>query len=105
EYDEVVIYPAKHFVMPEEKVNNALYTIEVELEERLKELQAQGKLLETQRLKARTKYDLELHREVGYCKGIENYSRHLAGRKAGEPPATLLDYFPKDFLCIVDESH
>jgi excinuclease ABC subunit B len=106
EYDEYVIYPAKHFVMPEEKVNEALYTIELELEERLKELNAQGKLLEAQRLKARTKYDLELLREVGHCKGIENYSRHLSGRKAGEPPATLLDYFPKgDFLVIVDESH
>jgi excinuclease ABC subunit B len=105
EYDDFVIYPAKHFVMPEDKVNAALYTIEVELEERLKELQGQGKLLEAQRLKARTKYDLELLREVGHCKGIENYSRHLSGRKPGEPPATLLDYFPKDFLCIVDESH
>jgi excinuclease ABC subunit B len=106
EYDDFVIYPAKHFVMPEEKVNHALYTIEIELEERLKELTAQGKLLEAQRLKARTKYDLELLREVGTCKGIENYSRHLSGRKAGEPPATLLDYFPKgDWLCIVDESH
>jgi excinuclease ABC subunit B len=105
EYDEFVIYPAKHFVMPEEKINRALYSIEVELEERLKELQAQGKLLEAQRLKARTKYDLELLREVGYCKGIENYSRHLSGRRPGEPPATLLDYFPKDFLCVVDESH
>ncbi|HEX7896550.1 MAG TPA: excinuclease ABC subunit UvrB [Planctomycetota bacterium] len=105
EYDDFVIYPAKHFVMPEEKINNALYTIELELEERLKELTGQGKLLEAQRLKARTKYDLELLREVGTCKGIENYSRHLAGRKAGEPPATLFDYFPKDFLCVVDESH
>jgi excinuclease ABC subunit B len=105
EYDDFVIYPAKHFVMPEDKVNEALYTIEMELEERLKELQAQGKLLEVQRLKARTKYDLELLREIGHCKGIENYSRHLSGRKPGEPPATLLDYFPKDFLCIVDESH
>jgi excinuclease ABC subunit B len=105
EYDEFVIYPAKHFVMPEEKVNQALYTIELELEERHKELLGQGKLLEAQRLKARTKYDLELLREVGTCKGIENYSRHLSGRKPGEPPATLLDYFPKDFLCVVDESH
>jgi excinuclease ABC subunit B len=106
EYDDFVIYPAKHFVMPEEKINNALYTIELELEERLKELQGQGKLLEAQRLKARTKYDLELLREVGYCKGIENYSRHLSGRKPGQPPYTLLDYFPKDdFLCIVDECH
>jgi excinuclease ABC subunit B len=105
EAEAFTIYPAKHFVMPEEKINRALYTIELELEERLKELQAQGKLLEAQRLKARTKYDLELLREVGYCKGIENYSRHLSGRRPGEPPATLLDYFPKDFLCIVDESH
>ena len=105
EYDDFVIYPAKHFVMPEEKINNALYTIEIELEERLKELQGQGKLLEAQRLKARTKYDLELLREVGTCKGIENYSRHLSGRQPGQPPATLLDYFPKDFLCVVDESH
>jgi excinuclease ABC subunit B len=104
-YDDFVIYPAKHFVMPEEKVNQALYTIEMELEERLKELTEKGKLLEAQRLKARTKYDLELLREIGHCKGIENYSRHLSGRKPGEPPATLLDYFPKDFLCIVDESH
>ncbi len=105
EYDDYVIYPAKHFVMPEEKINQALYTIELELEARLKELHGQGKLLEAQRLKARTKYDLELLREVGTCKGIENYSRHLSGRKPGEPPATLLDYFPKDFLCVVDESH
>ncbi|HXG62366.1 MAG TPA: excinuclease ABC subunit UvrB [Planctomycetota bacterium] len=105
EYEAFTIYPAKHFVMPEEKINRALYTIELELEERLRELQAQGKLLEAQRLKARTKYDLELLREVGYCKGIENYSRHLSGRRPGEPPATLLDYFPRDFLCIVDESH
>ncbi len=106
ELDEFAIYPAKHFVMPEDKVNNALYTIELELEARLRELRGQGKLLEEQRLKARTKYDLELLREIGYCKGIENYSRHLSGRKPGEPPATLLDYFPKgDWLCIVDESH
>ncbi|HZE95422.1 MAG TPA: excinuclease ABC subunit UvrB [Planctomycetota bacterium] len=104
-YDNFVIYPAKHFVMPEDKVNQALYTIEMELEERLKVLTDTGKLLEAQRLKARTKYDLELLREIGHCKGIENYSRHLSGRKPGEPPATLLDYFPKDFLCIVDESH
>ncbi len=106
ECGEFIVYPAKHFVMPEEKVNNALYTIELELEERLKELHAKGRLLEEQRLKARTKYDLELLREIGYCKGIENYSRHLSGRKPGEPPATLLDYFPPgDFLCFVDESH
>jgi excinuclease ABC subunit B len=106
EHEEFVIYPAKHFVMPEDKVNQALYTIELELEARLKELHAAGKLLEEQRLKARTKYDLELLREIGHCKGIENYSRHLSGRRPGEPPATLLDYYPEgDWLCIVDESH
>jgi excinuclease ABC subunit B len=106
EHEEFVIYPAKHFVMPEDKVNQALYTIELELEARLQELHAAGKLLEEQRLKARTKYDLELLREIGHCKGIENYSRHLSGRRPGEPPATLLDYYPEgDWLCIVDESH
>ncbi len=104
--DRFVIYPAKHFVLPEDKINNALYTIELELGERLKELHAGGKLIEEQRLKARTKYDLEMLREIGYCKGIENYSRHLSGRRPGEPPATLLDYFPAGgWLCIVDESH
>ncbi len=106
EMEEFVVYPAKHFVLPEEKVNEALYTIELELEARLKELREQGKQLEAHRLQARTRYDLELLREIGYCKGIENYSRHLSGRKPGEPPATLLDYFAEgEFLCIVDESH
>jgi len=106
EHEEYVLYPAKHFVLPEDKVNRALQTIEQELEERLRELHRQGKLLEEQRLRARTNYDLELLREIGYCKGIENYSRHLSGRAPGEPPATLLDYYPKDgWLCIVDESH
>jgi len=102
---EMTIYPAKHFVMPEEKIEAALRGIEEELEERLKWFKGQGKLLEAQRLEARTRYDLELLREIGYCKGIENYSRHLAGRKAGQRPAVLIDYFPKDFLCLVDESH
>jgi excinuclease ABC subunit B len=102
---EMTIYPAKHFVMPEEKIEAALRSIEEELEERLKWFKGQGKLLEAQRLEARTRYDLELLREIGYCKGIENYSRHLSGRKAGQRPAVLIDYFPKDFLCLVDESH
>jgi excinuclease ABC subunit B len=102
---EIAIYPAKHFVMPEEKIEAALNSIETELNERLVYFREQGKLLEAQRLEARTRYDLELLREVGYCKGIENYSRHLAGRKPGQRPAVLLDYFPKDFLCVVDESH
>ncbi len=105
EHPEFVIYPAKHFVMPDEKIHRALRGIEDELAESVAGFRARGKLLEAQRLEARTKYDLELLREIGYCKGIENYSRHLSGRKAGEPPFTLLDYFPKDFLCIVDESH
>jgi excinuclease ABC subunit B len=102
---EIAIYPAKHFVMPEEKIESALRGIEIELEERLTYFKERGKLLEAQRLEARTRYDLELMREVGYCKGIENYSRHLSGRKPGQRPAVLLDYFPKDFLCLVDESH
>ncbi|HTF58192.1 MAG TPA: excinuclease ABC subunit UvrB [Planctomycetota bacterium] len=102
---EMTIYPAKHFVMPEEKIDAALRGIEEELEERLAWFKGQGKLLEAQRLEARTRYDLELLREIGYCKGIENYSRHLSGRRAGQRPAVLLDYFPKDFLCLVDESH
>src|SRR5262245_32501022 len=102
---EIAIYPAKHFVMPEEKIESALDGIDVELEERLLYFKERGKLLEAQRLEARTRYDLELLREVGYCKGIENYSRHLSGRRAGQRPAVLLDYFPKDFLCVVDESH
>src|SRR5688572_8449444 len=102
---EIAIYPAKHFVMPEEKIESALNGIETELNERLAYFREKGKLLEAQRLEARTRYDLELLREVGYCKGIENYSRHLSGRRPGQRPAVLLDYFPKDFLCLVDESH
>jgi excinuclease ABC subunit B len=102
---QTVIYPAKHFVLPENRVEGACLSIEQELAERLAELRRQGKLLEAQRLEARTKYDLEMLREVGYCSGIENYSRHLSGRKAGERPYCLLDYFPEDFLLFVDESH
>jgi excinuclease ABC subunit B len=99
------IYPAKHFVTEAEMLTAALTAIEAELEERLAELRAQDKLLEAQRLEQRTNYDLEMMREIGYCSGIENYSRHLSRRQAGEPPWTLLDYFPEDYLLIIDESH
>ncbi|MFS8542934.1 MAG: excinuclease ABC subunit UvrB [Limnochordales bacterium] len=105
ELEEVRIYPATHFITPEEKMKRAIASIEAELEERLAWLKGQGKLLEAQRLEQRTRYDLEMLREVGYCQAIENYSRHLDGRAPGEPPATLLDYFPRDFLVIIDESH
>jgi len=101
----IQIFPAKHFITPQEKLALALRDIEEELEQRLRELREQGKLLEAQRLEQRTRYDLEMLREVGYCAGIENYSRHLARRAPGEPPWTLLDYFPDDYLLIVDESH
>jgi len=100
-----VIYPAKHFVMPEERIEAAVKTIEAELDERLAEFRGEGKLLEAQRLEARTRYDLELMLEIGYCPGIENYSRHLAGRAPGERPFTLIDYFPRDMLLVIDESH
>ncbi len=99
------IYPARHFVTPDDRLEEACEAIEAELRERLYQLQDAGKLLEAQRLEQRTRYDLELLREVGYCNGVENYSRHLAGRTAGEPPECLIDYFPKDWLLIVDESH
>jgi excinuclease ABC subunit B len=102
---ETFIYPAKHYVMPEDRIGPACISIEEELASRLKELRQQGKLLEAQRLEARTKYDLEMLREVGYCAGIENYSRHLSGRGPGERPYCLLDYFPDDHLMFVDESH
>ena len=105
ELEEVQIFPAKHFVTPEEKREQALADIETELEERLAELQAQEKLLEAQRLEQRTRYDMEMIREVGYCGGIENYSRHLQQRPAGSPPWTLMDYFPAGYLLVVDESH
>lgn len=105
ELETLTIYPATHFVTPEEKLKRAVASIEEELEERLKELRDQGKLLEAQRLEQRTRYDLEMLQEIGYCQGVENYSRHLAGRKPGETPTTLLDYFPGDFLMVIDESH
>jgi len=103
--DHIFIYPAVHYVMPEERIGRAVRSINEELEQRLMELRRQGKLLEAQRLAARTRYDLEMLQEVGYCSGIENYSRHLAGTPPGAKPYTLVDYFPKDFFLILDESH
>ncbi|MDD9148085.1 MULTISPECIES: excinuclease ABC subunit UvrB [unclassified Sporolactobacillus] len=105
EREHVAIYPASHFVTGQEKMKRAITNIQDELEERLKELRDNGKLLEAQRLEQRTRYDLEMMEEVGFCSGIENYSRHLTFRKAGEAPYTLMDYFPEDFLIMVDESH
>jgi len=105
ELSSVVVYPAKHFVLPEHQVQQALSEIRTELDERYEELTAKGKILEAQRLKTRTEYDLEMMEEMGYCSGIENYSRPLSGRKPGERPAVLLDYFPEGFLTFVDESH
>ncbi len=102
---EIDIYPAKHFVTTESKLKAAITDIQQELEERLAELDAQGKLLEAARLRQRTMYDLEMMQETGYCSGVENYSMHLSRRKPGEQPSTLLDYFPDDFLLFVDESH
>ncbi len=101
----VAIYPASHYVVADEKREQALISIEEELEERLKELRAQDRLLEAQRLEQRTRNDLEMLREIGFCSGIENYSRHLTGRPPGASPYTLLDFFPKDWLLVVDESH
>jgi excinuclease ABC subunit B len=103
--DELTIFPAKHFITPEEKLRRAVISIEDELEERLAYFKRQGKLLEAQRLEMRTRYDLDMLREVGYCNGIENYSRHLTGREPGSTPSCLIDFFPKDWLLFVDESH
>jgi excinuclease ABC subunit B len=104
-HQDLYVYPAKHFVIPEERIEKAVAGISQELEERLDQLRSQGKLLEAQRLSARTRYDIEMLLEVGYCQGIENYSRHLAGRQPGETPTTLLDFFPDDALLFIDESH
>jgi excinuclease ABC subunit B len=101
----LTFYPAKQFVTPADKLNRALTTIRVELDDRIKLLESQNKLLEAQRLKMRTEYDLEMLQEMGFCNGIENYSRHLSGRPPGSKPYTLIDFFPKDFLLVVDESH
>ncbi|MBC8107481.1 MAG: excinuclease ABC subunit UvrB [Anaerolineae bacterium] len=103
--DQIFIYPAVHYVMPEDRVEGAIKSIREELDMQVMHLRGQGKLLEAQRLLARTKYDMEMIQEVGYCSGIENYSRHLDGRKPGEKPYTLIDYFPKDYLLFIDESH
>ena len=103
--EQVFVYPAKHFVLPEERIAGAVEEIKRELEEQLERFRNEGKLLEAQRLNARTRFDMEMMMEVGYCPGIENYSRHLAGRPAGAAPSTLYDFFPPDFLLVVDESH
>ncbi|HYF78970.1 MAG TPA: excinuclease ABC subunit UvrB [Symbiobacteriaceae bacterium] len=103
--NHVAIYPASHYVVADEKRLEALSSIEIELEERLKELRGQDKLVEAQRLEQRTRNDLEMLREIGFCSGIENYSRHLTGRPPGESPYTLIDFFPDDFLMVIDESH
>ena len=105
ELTELYVFPATHYVTPEERMNQAIVEIGQELVERLAVLEKEGKLLEAQRLRMRTNYDLEMMREIGYCSGIENYSRYLDGREPGEPPYTLLDYFPDDYLTIIDESH
>jgi excinuclease ABC subunit B len=103
--DEMYFYPARHFVMPEDRIKAAVSSIKAELEARLEELKSQGKLLEAQRLNARTRFDIEMMLEAGFCPGIENYSRPLSGRAPGSTPTTLFDYFPQDFLFFVDESH
>ena len=105
ELDETVFYPAKHFVVPHDQLVEATDRIQSELDARLLELEAEHKLLEYERLKTRTTYDIEMMKEMGYCSGIENYSAPIAGRAKGEPPATLLHYFPDDFLCLIDEAH
>lgn len=105
ENEEIMIYPASHFVTSTEKLQRAIKSIEMELAEVLQKLKAENKLLEAQRLEQRTRYDLEMLEQMGFCQGIENYSRHLSGRAEGEMPSTLLDYFPKDFLMFIDESH
>jgi len=105
ERDSINIYPSKHFVMPYKRLEGALHGIDLELKDVLADLREKGNLLEAQRLATRTRYDIEMLREVGYCPGIENYSRHLSGRTEGQPPCALIDYFPDEFLMIIDESH
>ena len=105
DHQQIDIYPAKHFVTPQERLEEALVDIEPELEEQVATFEEQGKLLEAQRISQRTRYDLEMLREVGYCNGVENYSRPLSQRPPGSTPWTLLDYFPADWLLVVDESH
>jgi excinuclease ABC subunit B len=103
--DQLFVYPAQHYIMPSERIGSAVERIKAELDQRLAELRGQGKLLEAQRLQARTMYDIEMIEEIGYCSGIENYARHLAGLMPGARPYTLIDYFPEDFLLFIDESH
>ncbi len=103
--DQVFIYPAQHYIMPGERIESAIESIQAELKQHLITLRNEGKLLEAQRLQARTMYDVEMMQEIGYCSGIENYARHLAGLQAGSKPYTLIDYFPEDFLLFIDESH
>ena len=103
--EEIYIYPAKHFVLPEERIENAVDQIRKELSGRLEQYRSDGRMLEAQRINARTRFDIEMMTEVGYCPGIENYSRILAGRAQGDPPSTLLDFFPDDYLLFIDESH
>ncbi len=105
EMSEVLVFPATHYVTGEERMQRAIAGVEIELQQRLKFFETEGKLLEAQRLRMRTQYDLEMMQEMGYCNGIENYSRHIDGRSPGEAPFTLIDYFPKDFLLVIDESH
>ncbi|MCK4232925.1 UvrB/UvrC motif-containing protein, partial [candidate division WOR-3 bacterium] len=105
EIGKIAIYPAKHFITPYQRIVNAIESIKEELEERLRELRNEGKELEAHRLETRTRYDLEMLEEVGYCPGVENYSRHLSDRKPGERPSCMIDFFPDDFLTIIDESH
>ena len=103
--EEMYVFPASHYVAGPERMERAIAGIELELDDRLAELEAQGKLLEAQRLRMRTTYDIEMMRQIGTCAGIENYSRHIDGRGPGSPPNCLLDYFPEDFLLVIDESH
>lgn len=105
ELEHMVVFPASHYVVDRDNMNRAIIGIENELEYRVKEFQSQDKLLEAQRISERTNFDIEMLRETGFCSGIENYSRHLSGLKPGQPPHTLLDYFPDDFIIMVDESH
>src|SRR5688572_4139536 len=105
EVDDLTLFPATHYVTGQDRLRRAITTIEEELQQRLAFFEKEGRLLEAQRLRMRTQYDLEMMQEVGFCSGIENYSRHLDGRNAGEPPYTLLDFFPDDYLTVIDESH
>ena len=103
--NHIAIFPASHYVVPKERMERAIKNIEIELEEQVKYFKAEGKLLEAQRIAERTNFDIEMMRETGFCSGIENYSRHLAGLAPGQPPNTLMDYFPDDFIIMIDESH